>query len=81
MALLEKVWSPAKSSADRERKALEDYVADRGIVLEGGIQPWDWRFFAEKVRQVKYDFDQGEFKVAIECSSAFIPPSMLHRVV
>lgn len=26
------------------------------------IEPWDWRFYAEKVRQSKYDLDQNEVK-------------------
>ena len=51
MDLLEKVWGPAKASADRERVALEEFVASRGEALEGGIQCWDWRYYAEKVRQ------------------------------
>ncbi len=29
---------------------------------EGGIKPWDWRFYAEKVRQSKYDFDEAALK-------------------
>jgi len=62
MDLLEKVWAPAKLSADSERKALEECVAERGESLEGGIQAWDWRYYAEKVRQTKYDFDEGELK-------------------
>ena len=26
--------------------------------LEGGLQPWDWRYYAEKARIEKYDFDE-----------------------
>ena len=26
------------------------------------IEPWDWRFYAEKVRQVRYDLDEAEVK-------------------
>jgi len=62
MELLEKVWSPAKESANREREALEEFVTSEGVAVEGGIQPWDWRYYAEKVRQQKYDFDEGELK-------------------
>jgi hypothetical protein len=62
MELLEDVWGRAKGAAERERKALEEYTAapsaeeggaEKGAAaaaaLEGGIQPWDWRYYAEKV--------------------------------
>ena len=26
------------------------------------IEPWDWRYYAEKVRQTKYDLDETELK-------------------
>ena len=29
---------------------------------EEGIQPWDWRFYAEKVRIARYDFDESVLK-------------------
>lgn len=62
MGLLENVWARAKTSADQERAALEEFVRSEGVVLEGGIQPWDWRYYAEKVRQSKYDFDEATLK-------------------
>ncbi len=62
MDLLEKVWARAKLSADRERKALEEFVTESGTKLDGGIQPWDWRYYAEKVRQSKYEFDESVLK-------------------
>jgi len=62
MELLEKVWAPAKESADGERAALEEFVAAHGEALEGGIQAWDWRYYAEKVRRSKYDFDEEALK-------------------
>merc|ERR1719502_2108038 len=58
MELLERVWGPAKASADKERAALEALVQEEGASLEGGIQPWDWRFYAEKVRRSRYSFDE-----------------------
>ena len=63
MDLLENVWERAKVSANREREALEEYIQQTyGEPLEDGIQPWDWRYFAEKVRQAKYDFDESVLK-------------------
>jgi peptidyl-dipeptidase Dcp len=62
MKLLENVWKRAKVSADKERLALEEYVKESGHDLPGGIQPWDWRYYAEKVRIQKYDFDESLLK-------------------
>jgi hypothetical protein len=53
LALLEEVWRKGKGSADAERLALEEYVRDKGGLAAGAavdIQPWDWRYYAEKVR-------------------------------
>jgi len=62
MKLLENVWERAKEAADREREALEEYAKSSGESVEDGIQPWDWRYFAEKVRIAKYDFDGALMK-------------------
>jgi len=60
MDLLTNVWERAKITANKEREALEAYCKDVGDDLgEDGIQPWDWRYYAEKVRIAKYDFDES----------------------
>ena len=41
---------------------LEAFVSRKGETLEGGIQPWDWRYYAEQVRQAEYNFDENEMK-------------------
>ncbi len=40
MKLLNNVWGKAKVSADRERQALEHFIASKGENLS--IKPWDW---------------------------------------
>ena len=37
--------------------------------MEGGIQPWDWRYVAKKVRKEKYDFDQSLLKPYLSLDS------------
>jgi peptidyl-dipeptidase Dcp len=34
------------------------------IVIDGNVslQPWDWRYYAEKLRQERYNLDSGELK-------------------
>jgi len=62
MKLLNDVWVKAKDSANREREMMEDFLSEKGEKLDGGIQPWDWRYYAEHVRQAKFNFDENEMK-------------------
>jgi peptidyl-dipeptidase Dcp len=66
-ALLEEVWAPARLRALEERDALQDLIA-----REGGNFPlaqWDWRYYAEKLRQEKYDFDEAQLKPYFQLSN------------
>lgn len=58
--LLDKVWVRAKVALERERDALKAMVASRGERME--IEAWDWRYVAEKVRQVRYELDEAAIK-------------------
>jgi peptidyl-dipeptidase Dcp len=58
--LLEQVWEPAKARAEQEREALQASVLARGESL--AIEPWDWRYYSEKVRQVRYGLDEATIK-------------------
>ncbi len=60
MELMEAVWTPAVERVHEEVADMQA-VADRegaGITIE----PWDYRYYAEKVRKDKYDLDQNEVK-------------------
>ncbi len=60
LALMEAVWTPAVARV-KEEVAEMQAIADR----EGGgirIAPWDYRYYAEKVRKAKYDLDANEVK-------------------
>jgi peptidyl-dipeptidase Dcp len=59
-ALLTQVWEPAKARAAAELEALQALALSRGETLQ--IEPWDWRFYAEKVRQVRYELDEATVK-------------------
>jgi peptidyl-dipeptidase Dcp len=59
-SLLMQVWRPAKARALLEREALEALAAARGEVT--AIEPWDWRFYAEKVRRQRFDLDEAAIK-------------------
>jgi peptidyl-dipeptidase Dcp len=60
MSLMMQVW-PAAVAREREEVADMQRIADResaGIT----IAPWDYRYYAEKVRKAKYDLDMNEVK-------------------
>ena len=58
--LLERVWRPARAAALEDGKALQAMIAEEGGNFE--LQPWDWRYYAEKRRQSLYDFDEGAIR-------------------
>ena len=58
--LLLEVWDPAKRKARGERAALEELAHADG--LNEPLEPWDWRYYAEKVRRAQYDLDEAEVK-------------------
>jgi peptidyl-dipeptidase Dcp len=64
MQLLEAVWAPAVARV-REEVADMQAVADAEATNGGSritIEPWDYRYYAEKVRKAKYDLDTNELK-------------------
>lgn len=58
LALMEAVWKPAVARV-REEVADMQAVADReGAGIK--IEPWDYRYYAEKVRAEKFNLDKSE---------------------
>jgi peptidyl-dipeptidase Dcp len=58
--LLDNVWQRAVPALERERGQLQSLMREAGITH--AIEPWDWRFWAEKVRQRTYALDDAEIK-------------------
>ncbi|MCR6636544.1 M3 family metallopeptidase [Devosia sp.] len=62
--LLEQVWKPGR------QRALDDRVALQGLIDEEGgdfkLAAWDWRYYAEKLRLARFDFDENEIKPYLE---------------
>ncbi|WP_159350355.1 M3 family metallopeptidase [Roseomonas harenae] len=58
--LLAEVWEPAKRKAAAERDRLLAVAGAEGFV--GPIEPWDWHYYAEKVRRADYALDEAELK-------------------
>lgn len=56
--LLQKLWNPALIVAQKEVKELQQFIDKEGSTFK--LQPWDWWYYAEKVRKAKYDLDDSE---------------------
>ena len=46
--------------AGRERDALQALVREEGGNF--ALAPWDWRYYAEKLRKREHDLDEAEIK-------------------
>lgn len=60
MALMEKVWKPAVTTANREAAQLAEAMKKDGVT--GRLEPWDWRYYSEKVRLAQYDLNEETIK-------------------
>src|ERR1700722_5998880 len=58
--LLERVWKPARARALADRDALQALVAEEGGNF--ALAPWDWRYYAEKLRQRRANFEDAAIK-------------------
>ena len=62
--LLTEVWEPAKRKAAVEQDRLLNEARKDGF--SGGLAPWDWHFYAERVRRADYAVDEAELKPYFE---------------
>ncbi|NDE01403.1 MAG: M3 family peptidase, partial [Gammaproteobacteria bacterium] len=60
MELMEAVWKPAVSRVREEVADMQKLADGEGAGIR--IEPWDYRYYAEKVRKAKYDLDTNELK-------------------
>ena len=60
MDLMMKVWPKAVARAREEVADMQAVADDEGANIT--IEPWDYRYYAEKVRKAKYDLDFNEVK-------------------
>jgi len=59
-SLLEQVWEPARRHAIADRDALQELVQAEGKNFK--LAPWDWRYYAEKLRKLRCDVDEATIK-------------------
>src|SRR3984885_10319259 len=85
--LLERVWKPARARALADRDDLQGLVAEEGGNF--ALAPWDWRYYAEKLRQRRANFDDASIKpylaldnmiaAAFDCANRLFGVSFIER--
>jgi peptidyl-dipeptidase Dcp len=60
MELMEAVWKPAVARVHEEVADMQALADKEGAKIT--IEPWDYRYYMEKVRKAKFDLDQNEIK-------------------
>jgi peptidyl-dipeptidase Dcp len=81
-ALLYKIWKPALKKAKQEAMELQDMIDKEG--KDFVLMPWDWWYYAEKVKKAKYDLDEEAlkpyFKLENVIEGAFSVASRLYNI-
>lgn len=66
-AMLQQIAAPAVAMARNEAVELQKLIDAEG----GGfkLEPWDWTYYAEKLRKAKYDLDESQIKPYFEITT------------
>ena len=59
-ALLKQLWTPARAMALQEAAGLQETIRKEGGTFN--LEPWDWRYYSEKVRKARYRLDDQELR-------------------
>ncbi|MFY7810561.1 MAG: M3 family metallopeptidase [Flavobacterium sp.] len=55
-----KLWKPAIEKAKKEEAMIAEMMRSENIF--DAVQPYDWRYYEEKIRKAKYSLDEQEVK-------------------
>ncbi len=58
--LLDQLWTPALEMAKKEAQKLQALAAKEGGTFK--LEPWDWWYYAEKLKKAEYDLDDQALK-------------------
>jgi len=64
LSMLSDLIPSVNENVNQEAALIEEMMQEDGI--EDELQPWDWEYYAEKVRADKYDFDEDEVRAYFE---------------
>jgi peptidyl-dipeptidase Dcp len=80
--LLDQLWKPALAVAREEAATLQEAIETDGFDFE--LEPWDWRYYTEKVRRARYDVDEQEvrsyFQIDNVINGAFTVANKLYGI-
>ena len=80
--LLDQVWKPTMETAKREVADMQKIINKEGGKFK--LQPWDWWFYAEKVRKARYNLDDAELRPYFELETvrkgAFMVANKLYGI-
>lgn len=65
--LLDRVWAPALRVAKADRTVRQAVMSAEGV--DGKLRGWDWRYYTEKVRKSRYDFDEEALRPYFEVNA------------
>lgn len=65
--MLTNLLPAVKRNTQNEADAIKEIMTAEGI--QDDLQPWDWEYYAEKVRKERYDIDENEIKPYFELES------------
>lgn len=65
--LLDKLWKPSIETAKKEAADIQAMIDKEGGNFK--LQPWDWRYYTEKIRKEKYDLDEEMLKPYFELNN------------
>ena len=60
MSFLSQLWEPALAKAKMEEAEIKQMMLDEGF--KTAVQPYDWRYYSEKIRKEKFDLDEQELR-------------------
>ncbi|MFT7594874.1 MAG: peptidyl-dipeptidase Dcp [Paracoccaceae bacterium] len=58
--LLMAVWGPARARAEADAEVLAKMMQEDGV--NGPLEPWDWRYYAQKRRLAEHDLVEAALK-------------------
>lgn len=67
---LNKLWKPSLEAAKKEAEELQKLIDKENGKFR--LQPWDWRYYAEKLRKEKYDLNEEMLKPYFELENVRI---------
>jgi peptidyl-dipeptidase Dcp len=58
--LLNRIWAPALGAAKKEAADIQAMMDNETGAFK--LEPWDWRYYSEKVKKARYDLDENELR-------------------